>query len=70
MRIIGIGENNKLIVEVTQGNLKAITDTTEDFVVGQEVEVGTDLTILHQIKRKKTKYVTGLTELANTIDQL
>jgi hypothetical protein len=70
IEVIGIGNNNKLILEIDQSDLKAITDTTEDFNVGQVVEISSDLNTLKQLKKKKDKFASGLTNLAAIINTL
>jgi hypothetical protein len=70
MKILAIKDNGELIVEMTQANLKLITDTTDDFVEDQEVNISSKMTILNQLSRKKEGIVAKLTELSNAISQL
>ena len=70
IEIIGIGDNGKLIVEVQNNELKLITGENREFDVGEQLEVSSLLSVIHQLSRKKTKFVVGLGELANIIDQL
>lgn len=68
MRIIGLGRNNRLLVELQQNDLKLITGENREFEVDETINVSATLTILHQLSRKKTKYVAFLEELKNIID--
>jgi len=70
MKIIAKGNHNKLIVELAQSDLQLITGEQGEFNIDQEVDVSSSLNVLHQLTRKKDKYVVGLQDLANVINNL
>lgn len=70
MKIIAVKNNGDCLVRMKQSDLKLITDTTDDFVEDQDVEVSSKLTVLNQLSRKKDAIVAKLNELSNTISNL
>ena len=70
MEVIGLGKQNKVLVEVNKQDLKTITDSDKDFEVGDIIEISNSLTILNQIKKKKDKYTALFAELSSLFNQV
>lgn len=68
MRIIGLGKNNRLIVELQQHDLKLITGENREFEVDETIDISSMLSVLHQLSRKKDRYVPILLELSQVLE--